>query len=594
MVVDEFRSFTRSDEQLHEFGLSIDHLGLVAGMCDELEIISIIEQELDNTHPNMAISSGQASMAIILNLLNVLQQPLMLAPEFMEIRPIDRLISRSDHQHVIGEHEVTSEHFNQYVLGRTLDRLYEHGLEDLFMTIAGHAYQKFQQFTSRFLHIDTTTKSVHGDYDDTDDELIKLTYGFSKDGNHGLKQFLISMICCDRLPVFISTMSGNKTDNVYFRELVMEYGQQIKDQFGEDKIFVFDTAFLNEPNMENVGNEVPWISRVPFTIREAQELRDDPDIEFQSCKHEKLSDYKIWSKDVVFGGVEQRWIVVFSEGKYERDKKRLHKKIDADEEARASSHSLKNKLQRREFDSKEEADEAVKEYDTQLLYHQVDSYELTEKKKRTDGKRGRIGKNTPYKVVYQVILKVTRDPERIEQRLNTAGRFIVSTNLSVTELSDEDALVAYKDQQKVERGFRFLKDPYFFARSIFLEKPERISALAMLMGISLLVYNLCELKLRAAFARTDQVFQDPYLEQTANPTIRRVFKTFMGIYVQYTTWKGEIIRERLINLKPWHVQVLELMGKPYIARYENGMDDQLTYIEALRSNLSNKGKDDPG
>ncbi len=592
MVAGEFRAFARSKEQLHEFGLTIDHLGLVAGMCDELEIIRIIEQKLDNSHPNMIISSGQACMAIILNLLNVLQQPLMLAPEFMELRPVDRLISRSDHEDIIGEHEITSEQFNQYVLGRTLDRLYKHGLEDLFMTIAGYAYQKFQHFTSRFLHIDTTTKSVHGTYDNTDDELIELTYGFSKDGNHGLKQFLISLICCDRIPIFISTMSGNKTDNVYFRELVLEYGQQIKDQFGEDKIFVFDTAFMNEVNMENVGNEIDWISRVPFTIGEAQALRDDPTIEFQSCLHEKLEDYDIWSKDMTYGRVEQRWIVVFSEGKYERDKKRLYKKIDEDEEARASSHSLKNKLQRKEFDNKEDAIQAVEVYDSQLLYHQVSSYDFTEKKKRIDGKRGRIGKNTPYKLVFQVRLKVIRDSERIDQKLETAGRFIVATNLPVTELSDENILVAYKDQQKVERGFRFLKDPYFFARSIFLEKPERISALAMLMGISLLVYNLCELKLRAALERTDQVFQDPYLKQTANPTIRRVFKTFQGIYVSYTTWNNKIIREKVINIKPWHIQVLELMGEPYMRRYEDGIIDQIRYIEALKSNLSNNNENE--
>ena len=40
-------------------------------------------------------------------------------------------------------------------------------------------------------------------------------------------------------------------------------------------------------------------------------------------------------------------------------------------------------------------------------------------------------------------------------------------------------LSAYKAQNvSVERGFRFLKDPLFFASSLFLEKPQRIMALA--------------------------------------------------------------------------------------------------------------------
>ncbi len=112
------------------------------------------------------------------------------------------------------------------------------------------------------------------------------------------------------------------------------------------------------------------------------------------------------------------------------------------------------------------------------------------------------------------------------------------------------------------------------------------------MGISLLVYNLCELKLRAALERTDQVFQDPYLKQTANPTIRRVFKTFQGIYVSYTIWNNKIIREKVINIKPWHIQVLDLMGEPYMRRYEDGIIDQIRYIEALKSNLTNNNENE--
>jgi len=45
----------------------------------------------------------------------------------------------------------------------------------------------------------------------------------------------------------------------------------------------------------------------------------------------------------------------------------------------------------------------------------------------------------------------------------------------------------YEDQGvSVERGFRFLKDPLFFAHSLFLKKPERIMTLLMIMGLSLM------------------------------------------------------------------------------------------------------------
>jgi transposase len=47
-------------------------------------------------------------------------------------------------------------------------------------------------------------------------------------------------------------------------------------------------------------------------------------------------------------------------------------------------------------------------------------------------------------------------------------------------------------QQKVERGFRFLKDPWFMANTLFLKSPKRIMALVMIMTLCLLIYGALE------------------------------------------------------------------------------------------------------
>ena len=49
--------------------------------------------------------------------------------------------------------------------------------------------------------------------------------------------------------------------------------------------------------------------------------------------------------------------------------------------------------------------------------------------------------------------------------------FVVATNeMNVEHLSDMQILEAYKDQGvSVERGFRFLKDPLFYAESLYLK-----------------------------------------------------------------------------------------------------------------------------
>jgi len=75
-------------------------------------------------------------------------------------------------------------------------------------------------------------------------------------------------------------------------------------------------------------------------------------------------------------------------------------------------------------------------------------------------------------------------------------------------LSPDEILIKYKEQQSTERGFRFLKDPLFFTSSVFLNTPERVASLAMVMGLCLLVYTLAQRHLRQALANTRQTVKN--------------------------------------------------------------------------------------
>ncbi len=564
-------------------------------MCEELKLVQLIDTELDNEHFNQTITTGQATVGIILNLLNILQKPLMLSHEFMQIRPINRLIGRSPfdaHQRNKDNGEkIKSEDFNQHKLGRTLDLLYDYGLEELFMTISSVAFGQFQRFQSRFLHTDTTSMSVYRQSDSGESDrpgVIQLKRGHSKEKRPDLRQFIIGMITCKRLPVFIETASGNTSDKTYFRELITEYGDQLTSQFEREKIFVFDSAFYNEPNLISTHDSIKYITRVPLTIKKAIKYLEETDqSEFESCNSEKLDDYEITGKSVSYKGFEHRWILVYSKSKYKRDRNNFLEDIAEIEADMEKKQSDKNQLLRKDdFTTKEEARKAVKAWEEEQQYHSIKDITFTEMVRRADGKRGRIGKDTPTKIEYGVKFTIIRDEEAIDQQLSTAGRFILATNESTENLSGEETLLGYKSQQYVERGFRFLKDPFFFADSIFLEKPERISALSMIMGLSLLVYNLCELKLREALQKSGEKFHNNTLKPTGNPTIRRVFETFEGIQVHYLRTGDSMIREKVLNKREWHHQVLGLMGDEYKQRYEDGRNQigQLSDLFQLHLN----------
>ena len=71
----------------------LDHLGLVAGMFDELGIGDVIDQA-PQQHPEMReLTVGEAVKATVLNGLGCINQALSLVPRFFQNTPTYRLLS---------------------------------------------------------------------------------------------------------------------------------------------------------------------------------------------------------------------------------------------------------------------------------------------------------------------------------------------------------------------------------------------------------------------------------------------------------------------------------------------------------------------
>ncbi len=180
-------------------------------------------------------------------------------------------------------------------------------------------------------------------------------------------------------------------------------------------------------------------------------------------------------------------------------------------------------LAKQEFECQDDALKQGEQLGKNWRYHQVQSVEVETKKHY--GKRGRPKPGEePQRVAYHVIVKVTVDEEAIAQAERKAGRCILSTNsLSDHGYSPEALLTSYKQQQYSERGWRFLKDLLFFTSSVFLKTPQRIMALAMVMGLALMVYTLTERQLRQALQATNQTVPDQAKKKTQKPTLRWIF-----------------------------------------------------------------------
>lgn len=203
----------------------IDHLGIVAGIVDEIGLVEQVD-ELLGTHSQAVVSLGQVLKAMILNGLGFLSAPLYLFSQFFEGKAIE---------HLLG-HGIEAHHLNDDRLGRALDCFYESGVTKLFTTLGLRAADKFGVERER-VHLDSSSMAVEGQY--VKDEApssevtvaaenpcpIEITHGYSRDRRPDLKQFLIDTICSGDgdVPLYLRVANGNEADCVGFGQVVQEY-----------------------------------------------------------------------------------------------------------------------------------------------------------------------------------------------------------------------------------------------------------------------------------------------------------------------------------------------------------------------------------
>ena len=258
-----------------------------------------------------------------------------------------------------------------------------------------------------------------------------------------------------------------------------------KKQIDFDSIFVADSALYTADNLL-VIEHLKWITRVPLSIKAAQfYVRETSDSEFIKTDRE---GYKAVEKESNYAGIKQKWLIIESAARKESDLKQLSKKIIKDE---AKANSLVTSLSQKKYENRTEIKAVFNWEQKKLKYHHL---VLKDVAKTTDKKSK--------KIVYKATIVLEKKSDKIESEKKKAGRFILATNV-LENLSSSEILTAYKGQQSCERGFRFLKDPLFFADSVFLKYPSRVETLAMLMGLSLLVYTIGQ-RQRASESKTEQ------------------------------------------------------------------------------------------
>jgi transposase len=298
------------------------------------------------------------------------------------------------------------------------------------------------------------------------------------------------------------------------------------------------------------------LTRVPETLAEAQRLvRETTPATMLELKPGYLGQ----EFSLTYAEIRQRWLLVYSEAAFQRELESL-KKAQARELAQTEKEW--RKLCQPEYKCQADAETAVQRFNQRWKYHRATSQVEPIAKYAHPGRPATA--TEPDIVAYRLTGTISASAEALETAKKSLGKFIIATNQFDAERLSAQAMLEHYTAQgvSVERGFRFLKDPLFFAHSLFLKKPERIMALIMIMTLSLLIYALAERHLRQVLAENNQTILDQKGKPTQFPTMRWVFQLFEGLDV-FTIWQNDqMLMRQLLNLRPIHTQILRLFGKP--------------------------------
>ena len=537
---------------------SLDHHGITAGFVDKLKIVERIDARLPVSKKHGAIvTHGQRVKAMIINGLGFTQNPIYLSHHFFEDKALSSLFGKG----------IRHEHFNDDALARTLDAIYSYGVTELFAEIANEIAQEFMPATKRqSLHLDTTSLKLSGNYNinencysDEEEQPPMPMYGHSKDHRPDLKQVMLSLTVSGaaNLPVWLEGLDGNSQDKSNFHQTLERIKLFRAELEKSPEVLVIADSALYVQN-KLIDAVYTWITRVPENINLVKRLveSDKKDFAWQSIE----DGYKgVWlgqnDREMC-----QHWGLIQSEQAKKRETITLNKRIEKTE---VTARKNANKLEKEPFNCEKDAQRAVIAFEKKLKYHTL-SYQVEPVMKFMGRDRPKKDEQ-PSLIHYQLKITLIQSPKKQQPYRNKLGRFILATNdLNNPKMDMATLLASYKEQQGVERGFRFIKDPQFHLNSIFLKKPERINALMMIMTLCLMVYNAGEYEIRETLKSEKETVLNQVGKPTSKPTMRWLFKRMNSINL--VTLPGQ--SARITGLSGEKKKILRLFG-PEIARIYN-------------------------
>ena len=194
------------------------------------------------------------------------------------------------------------------------------------------------------------------------------------------------------------------------------------------------------------------------------------------------------------------------------------------------------------------------------------SFERQEKRLTKYLGRGRGSPERPKQEIvtmrYQ-ITAITRQEVAIAALQKTFGWRAYVTDAPSEQLSLEQAVLTYRDEWLIERGFHRLKGVPLSLSPLFVKRDDQVVGLTNLLSVAVRFLTLIEFVVRRKLKQNQEklagLIENNPKKGIDNPTTERLLKMFDNITLTIVQLPGQNIRH-LPALTPVQIRILELLG----------------------------------
>lgn len=448
----------------------------------------------------------------------------------------------------------------------------------LFEAALGRTLVRVYDLAGGRVRVDTTTASSYGQV--TEDGLFQ--FGHSKDHRPDLPQIKVLLATLDPLglPVVSAVVSGERADDPLYRPAIA----QVRRTLGRRGLLYVGDCKMGalETRAAVVAAQDYYLcplaaTQVPPELLE-QYLQeawagDQPPARVErplaEGTREHLADVYERTETlsaVVDGGQPVTWterrLLVRSLAAARRAEAALRTRLQRAQEALAALTVPRRG--KRPWRTAGEVAQTVTEI---LTHHQVDGLLRVQISTQTHTRTVRAYGTRPARTEerHTFHLSVTLDEAALQETVRRLGWRVYATNQPAETLSAEQAVLAYREEYLVERGFGRLKGRPLSLRPLYLQRDDHVTGLLRLLSLALRVLTLVAYQVRRGLAQTQGTLLGLYAGQptraTARPTTEKLLGAFKEITLTVLATPQQTLRH-LPPLTPLQQQILALLDLP--------------------------------